>query len=96
MLSLCCKTFPRFIEYIVNTRNRLSALDGESILAFHWRASKVDGLSEQLDARLVKLDEQNIHRFEYDYKSETVYLKIMRESTLYFKVRTGLRHCIKN
>ncbi|KAK3896504.1 hypothetical protein C8A05DRAFT_48452 [Staphylotrichum tortipilum] len=88
------------IECIVNTRQDLSAHDcdcaGESILSFHWQASEVDELSEQLDARLVELDEPNIRRFEYDYESETVYLDIMGESTLHYQVQRRLRNYINS
>ncbi|KAK4148419.1 hypothetical protein C8A00DRAFT_47698 [Chaetomidium leptoderma] len=93
-------TIEEIIQYIVNTRQDLSTRNcdraGESILGFHWQASGVDELFEQLDARLVELDELKIHRFEYDYKSETVYLDIMGDSRLHFKVQIGLRGHIKN
>ncbi len=91
-------TIEEIIDYIVNTRQGLSTRDcaGESILGFHWQASGVDELFEQLDARLVELDEPKIHRVEYDYESETVYLDIMSESRLHFKVQIGLRDHIKN
>jgi len=89
-------TIEEIIEYIVNTRQHPSALDGQPILGFHWRASEVDELSEQLDARLVELDEAKIHRFEYDYKSETVYLNMMGESTLHYQVQRGLRDYIRS
>ncbi len=91
-------TIEEIIQCIFDTRqdahNREFA--GQLTLAFHWQASEVDELSEQLDARLVELDEQKIRRFEYDYKSETVYLDIMGESTLHVKVQNGLRDYIKN
>jgi len=89
-------TIEEIIKYIVNTRQHLGALDGESILAFHWQASQADELFERLDARLVELDERKIRRFEYDYESGTVYLDIMGESRLHFKVQIGLRDHIKN
>jgi hypothetical protein len=56
----------------------------------------VDDLSEELDARLIQLDQPKIRRFEYDYESETVYLDIMGESVLHYKVQIGLRDHIKN
>jgi hypothetical protein len=56
----------------------------------------VDDLSEKLDARLIQLDQPKIRRFEYDYESETVYLDIMGESVLHYKVQIGLRDHIKN
>ena len=53
-------------------------------------------LLEQLDDQLAEADEPKIHRFEYDYESETVYLDIMSESRLHSKVQIGLRDHIKN
>ncbi|KAK4034167.1 hypothetical protein C8A01DRAFT_49404 [Parachaetomium inaequale] len=80
------------LDYIVSSRQS----DTESIFGFHWQASQVDNLSEQLDARLVVLNQPKIRRFEYDYKSETVYLDIIGESVLHYKVQIGLRDYIKN
>ncbi|KAK3897135.1 hypothetical protein C8A05DRAFT_48129 [Staphylotrichum tortipilum] len=91
-------TIEEIIKYIVNTRQGLSTHDcncvGESILGFHWQASEVDKLFEQLDARLAALNEPKVHRSEYDYESETVYLNIMGESTLHYQVQSGLRDYI--
>ncbi len=95
------------IKYIINTRQDVGAHDcdcdcdcaSKSILGFHWQASEaseIDELFERLDARLVELDEPKIHRFEYDYESETVYLDIMSESRLHSNVQIGLRDHIKN
>ena len=47
-------------------------------------------------ARLVELDEPKIRRLEFDYESETVYIDIMGESRLHYKVQIGLRDYIKN
>ncbi|KAK4150538.1 hypothetical protein C8A00DRAFT_46103 [Chaetomidium leptoderma] len=93
-------TIEEIIEYIDNTRLDLSAHDcdcaGKPILGFHWQASKVDELFEQLDARLAELDEPKIRRFEYDYESETVFLDIMGESELHYQAQAGLRRYIEN
>lgn len=56
----------------------------------------MDDLSEELDARLIELDQPKIRRFEYDYESKTVYLDIMGESLLHYKVQSGLRDYVKN
>ena len=91
-------TIEEIIKCIFDTRqdahNREFA--GQLILGFHWQASKVDELFEQLDAGLAERNEPKIHRSEYDYESETVYLNIMGESTLHSKVQNGLRDYIKN
>ncbi len=87
-------TIEEIIEYIVNTHD--CDLARESILGFYWQANEVDELFEQLDARLVELDELKIRRVEYDYESETVYLDIMGESRLHSKVQIGVRDYIKN
>ena len=91
-------TIEEIIQCISDTRqdahNREFA--GQLILGFQWQASKVEELFDQLDARLAKHDKPKICRFEYDYKSETVYLNIMGESTLHSKVQNGLRDYIKN
>ncbi|KAK4233491.1 hypothetical protein C8A03DRAFT_47977 [Achaetomium macrosporum] len=56
------------------------------ILGFNWQASQVDDLPEQLDARLIELDQTNIRRFEYDYETETVYLDIMSECPFHYQL----------
>lgn len=86
------------IQCILDTRQDAYNCEfaGQLILGFHWQARKVDELFEQLDARLAELDELKILRSEYDYESETVYLNIMGESTLHFRVQSGLRDHIKN
>jgi hypothetical protein len=66
------------------------------IIGFHWQASQVRDLSEQLDARLLELDQIKIRRFEYDYESETVYLDVMGESEFHYQVQAGLRRYIEN
>ena len=90
-------TIEDVIEYIVKARQNLSARHWgrEPILSFHWQASQVHDLSEQLDARLVEIDQPKIHRFEYDYEFETVFLK-MCESKLHYKTQIGLGDHIKN
>lgn len=85
-------TIEEIIESIVNARQDAS----ESVLSFHWQPSQVDDLSEQLDARLVELDEPKIRRFEYDYESETAYLDIMKESPFHYQVQAGLRDYLKD
>ncbi len=91
-------TIEEIIQCISDTRqdayNREFA--GQLILSFHWQASQVDELFEQLDARLAELDEPKIHRFEYDYESETVYLDIMGESELHYQVKAGIRRYIED
>ncbi|KAK3305047.1 uncharacterized protein B0T15DRAFT_567150 [Chaetomium strumarium] len=56
------------------------------ILGFNWQASQVDDLPEQLDARLIELDQTKIRRFEYDYETETVYLDIMSEFPFHYQL----------
>jgi hypothetical protein len=85
-------TIEEILDYIVSSRQNGT----DSIIGFHWQASQVHDLDEQLDARLLELDERKIRRFEYDYESETVYLDITGESTLHYQVQAGLRDCIKN
>ncbi|KAK4149698.1 hypothetical protein C8A00DRAFT_37700 [Chaetomidium leptoderma] len=90
-------TIEEVIEYIVNSRQNISACHwgSEPLLSFHWQASQVHDLSEQLDARLVEIGQPKIQRFEYDYESKTVFLKI-GESRLHYKVQIGLRDYIMN
>ncbi|GAB1319537.1 hypothetical protein MFIFM68171_09747 [Madurella fahalii] len=91
-VSLDVSTVEEIIDYIVSARQRGS----ESLIGFHWQASKVHDLSEQLDARLLELDEPKIQRFEYDYESETVYLDFKGKSEFHYQVRAGLRRYIEN
>lgn len=85
------------VKCILDTRqdayNR--GFPGQLILGFHWQATQVVELLEQLDAKLIELDQLKIHRFEYDYKSETVYLSIMGESQFHFQVQAGTRRHIE-
>ena len=90
-VSLQISTIEEVIDYIVSARQRRS----ESLIGFHWQASQVHDLFEQLDARLVELDQLKIRRFEYDYESETVYLDIMPESQFHYQVQAGLRDYLK-
>ncbi|KAK0659744.1 hypothetical protein QBC41DRAFT_368900 [Cercophora samala] len=85
-------TIEEIIEYIISARHRGS----ESILSFQWQADRLDYLFEQLDTRLVELDERKIRRFEYDYESSTVHIDIMGESEFHYQVQAGLRDYIKN
>ncbi|KAK4095954.1 hypothetical protein N658DRAFT_511624 [Parathielavia hyrcaniae] len=85
-------TIDQILDHIVNSRKSGT----ESLIGFHWRASHVNNLFEQLDARLLELDQPKIRRVEYDYTSKTVFLDIMGESPLHFKVQIGLRDYIKD
>ncbi len=91
-------TIEEIIQCISDTRqdayNREFA--GQLILGFHWQASQVDELLEQLVAKLAERDEHKIHRFEYDYESETVYLHILGESELHYQVQAGIRRYIEH
>ncbi|KAJ4288231.1 hypothetical protein N0V88_007420 [Collariella sp. IMI 366227] len=80
------------LDFIVSSRQSGT----ESTICFHWHASQVDDLVEELDARLIELDQPKIRRFEYNYKYKKVYLDIMGESLVHYKVQSGLRDCIKN
>ncbi|KAK4237598.1 hypothetical protein C8A03DRAFT_44569 [Achaetomium macrosporum] len=80
LVWLDVSTIEEILDHIVSSRQSGT----ESILGFHWQASQVHDLSEQLDARLVELDQIKIRRFEYDYESETVYLDIMGESPIHY------------
>jgi hypothetical protein len=84
-------TIGEILDYIVESRQR----GADSILCFHWQADQVHDLAEQLDASLLDLS-QWIRRFDYDYKSETVYLDIMPESKFHYHVRAGLRDVLHN
>ncbi|KAK4151194.1 hypothetical protein C8A00DRAFT_36168 [Chaetomidium leptoderma] len=91
-VSLDGYTFDQITDHIVDAYHHRN----ETILSFHWQASQVHDLSEQLDARLVERGERKIRRFEYDYESETVYLDIRGKSKLHSKVQTGLSDYIEN
>lgn len=91
-LWLDVSTVEEIIEYIISARHRGS----ESILSFQWQADRLDHLFEQLDTRLIALDERKIRRFEYDYESSTVHIDIMGESEFHYQVQAGLRDYIKN
>ncbi|KAK3307709.1 uncharacterized protein B0T15DRAFT_502176 [Chaetomium strumarium] len=84
-------TVEEILDHIISSRQS----DTRSILSFNWQASQVDDLSEQLDARLIEVDQIKIRRFEYDYETETVYLDIVGESPLHYQVQTGLRDYLK-
>ena len=79
-------TIEEITDYIANARQRGS----ESLVGFHWPANQVHYLSDQLDTRMLELDEMRIRRFEYDYESETVYIDIRGESPVHHHVRSGL------
>ncbi|EAQ85494.1 predicted protein [Chaetomium globosum CBS 148.51] len=84
-------TIDQIVDHIVNSRQSGT----ESIIAFHWQASHVHDLFEQLDAKLLELDQLKIRRVEYDYESGTVYLDIMSESPFHYQVQAGLRDHLK-
>ncbi|KAL2129245.1 hypothetical protein VTI74DRAFT_8014 [Chaetomium olivicolor] len=92
LVSLNVSTIEEILGCIVSARQSGT----ESILGFHWQASQVHDLSEQLDARLLELDQIKIRRFEYDYESETVYLDVMGESEFHYQVGAGVRRYIEN
>ncbi|KAK4106671.1 hypothetical protein N658DRAFT_563444 [Parathielavia hyrcaniae] len=85
-------TIDEILDHIVNFRKSGT----ESLLSFHWQASHIHDLFEQLDSRLLELDQPKIRRVEYDYGSKTVFLDIMGESSLHFKVQIGLRDYVKD
>ncbi|KAK4106782.1 hypothetical protein N658DRAFT_461692 [Parathielavia hyrcaniae] len=85
-------TIDEILDHIVN----FGKSGTESLLSFHWQASHIHDLFEQLDSRLLELDQPKIRRVEYDYGSKTVFLDIMGESSLHFKVQIGLRDYVKD
>ncbi|KAK4044652.1 hypothetical protein C8A01DRAFT_42560 [Parachaetomium inaequale] len=92
LVSLNVSTIEEIIEYIISARHSGS----DSIVSFHWQANQVDDLFEQLEARLLEVDERKIRRVEYDYESETVYLDITGESEFHYQVQAGLRDYLRN
>jgi hypothetical protein len=84
--SIDVSTIEEIIDYIVNARQSGS----ESLAGFRWQADQVHDLSEQLDARLLELDELRVRRFEYDYESQTVYIDILGESPAHQLVQSEL------
>jgi hypothetical protein len=56
----------------------------------------VHDLSEQLDARLLERNQPKIRRFDYDYKSETVYLDIMPESEFHSEIQAMFGNFLRN
>ncbi|KAH6635636.1 hypothetical protein B0J18DRAFT_407134 [Chaetomium sp. MPI-SDFR-AT-0129] len=90
-------TVEEIVLCIIHTRQ--DAFDrkfpGQLILGFQWQATEVAELLEQLDAVLIELGKSKIHRFEYDFKSETLYLSIMGESRFHYQVLAGTRRHIE-
>lgn len=91
-------TIEEIVQCISDTRQDAHNHEfaGQLILSFHWQVSQVDELLQQLVAKLAERDDYNIHRFEYDYESETVYLHIMGESELHYPVQAGIRRYIED
>ncbi|KAK3300414.1 uncharacterized protein B0H64DRAFT_369672 [Chaetomium fimeti] len=90
-------TAEEVIECIINAHDNVGTGDWGSLplLSFHWDdASRVDDLSDRLFVRLRELDRPKIHRFEYDYESKTVFLKIS-ESEFRYQVQMGLRDYLR-
>ncbi|KAK3296719.1 uncharacterized protein B0H64DRAFT_423149 [Chaetomium fimeti] len=83
----CVRTIEDVLDYVVNSRQSNTG----SIIGFHWLASDVHHLYQQLNARLFDLAEPKVQRFEYDYESQIVYLDIMDESPIHHHVRMRLR-----
>ncbi|KAK3309443.1 uncharacterized protein B0T15DRAFT_545205 [Chaetomium strumarium] len=84
-------TVKEILQHIVDSRRSGS----ESTFAFHWQPTQVYDLSDQLDAGLAELGQPKVRRFEYDFKSGTVYLDVMSESVLHFMVQIGLHDHFK-
>ncbi|KAH6640621.1 hypothetical protein F5144DRAFT_609588 [Chaetomium tenue] len=64
-------------------------------LKFHWKASKVEGLSEYLNAKLAELDQPKVRHFEYDYETEMVSLEIMSESVVHGEAKIELEQYLE-
>ena len=77
-MLLNISTTEKIAEYIVNVRRNANVYHpgSEPILVFHWEASQVHGLADELNNRLLEIDQQKLYRFEYDYVSNTVFIKI--------------------
>ena len=90
-MFLHVSTFNEIIDQIVNARNNARGSQWEivPILSFDWPASQLDELN-QLDARLVEMDQLKVRRFEYDYVSGTVYIDVMPESPLHARFQVDI------
>ena len=95
-MLLNSSTTEEIAEYIVNVRRNANVYHPGSkpTLIFHWEASQVHSLADELDTRLLEIDQQKIYRFEYDYVSNTVFIKI-GESRLNGQVQNGLRNYLQ-
>jgi hypothetical protein len=84
-------TFNEIIDQIANARNNASGSQWDivPILSFDWPASELHEL-DQLDARLVEIDQPKVRRFEYDYVSRKVYIDIMPESPLHAEFQAAI------
>ena len=91
-------TVDEIIECILDAHRRSIEADDLGslpLLCFHWHASQIHALDQQLTARLYETHQTGISRFEYDYKSKMVFLELC-ETRLHSKVRWGLRDHIKD
>ena len=86
-------TFEEIIECIINTHENTADDDdwgSQPLLCFHWDdASQAPDLSERLWLTMRQMDKPKIWRFEYDYASKTVFLKIA-DSEFRCQVHMGL------
>jgi hypothetical protein len=87
MVWLQVSTIGEILDCIVKSRQR----GADSILCFHWQANQVHDLRERLDVGLRQHDQPKLRRFDYDYKSETVYLDIMTETKFHYQIQAKLR-----
>lgn len=93
-------TVEEIIEFIVNAHKDDTFDDSDEgsqpLLCFHWQdANRVRELDIKLDATLYEMDQPKICRFEYDYESKTVFLKIA-DSEFRYQVHMGLSDYIKD
>lgn len=86
-------TFEEIVECVINThKNTMGSSDwgSQPLLCFHWDdASQAPDLSERLWLTMRQMDKPKIWRFEYDYASKTVFLKIA-DSEFRDQVHRGL------
>jgi hypothetical protein len=84
-------TIDEIINHIAGARNNASGFQWGivPILSFHWPASQLHEF-DQLDARLVEIDQPKLRRFEYDYVTGIVYIDIMPESPLHARFKAAI------
>jgi len=61
----------------------------ESILSLRWPADAPWDLYTRINEKLVELNQIEIRRFEYDYKSDIAYIDIMKETSFHFQMLVG-------